>query len=163
MIMKIWIWISRIFTSILRWYLESFKKIRKNKELNPYFLTLTVFLTVLVEYFALYVTFLPTLSFFNTFFLMVTLATPFLLVFPVYFWPLNWKMTFLPLTALPLIFKVAFRTSFLADFLILTFFKVNLMTFAFLAGVTGLEVTLNVFVLVLSANIPFDLYVAVTV
>ena len=68
---------------------------------------------------------------------MVTLATPFLLVLALYFLPLNLKVIFLPLTALPLIFKVALKTSFLADFLTLTFLRVSLILSFFLAGVTG--------------------------
>ena len=73
---------------------------------------------------------------------MVTLATPFLLVLALYFLPLNLKVIFLPLTALPLIFKVALKTSFLADFLTLTFLRVSLIL-VFLAGVTGFLATVN--------------------
>ena len=99
---------------------------------NPYFLTLTDFLTVFVEYLAEYVTFLPTLSFLSTFFLTVTLATPFLLVLALKVLPLNLKTICFLLAAFPLIFKVACKTNFLADFLTLTDFKASLITSAFL-------------------------------
>ena len=49
--------------------------------------------------------------------------------------PLNLNLMVLPLTALPLIFKVACKTSFLADFFTVTFLRVNL-TFS-LAGAEG--------------------------
>ena len=65
--------------------------------------------------------FLPALSFLITFLGIFFCAIPFLLVFTVYFLPLNMNVTFLPANAFPLLnLRVAFKTSFLDDFLNLT-------------------------------------------
>ena len=75
---------------------------------------------------------------------MVTLAIPFLLVFAVYFLPLNLKITFKPFLAFLLIFKVACKTSFLADFLTLTFLSVKVILSAFLGVTTAFSLTVTV-------------------
>lgn len=70
--------------------------------------------------------FLPTLSFLSTLLLIVTLAIPLELVFALYDLPLNLKVICLFLMYLPLtLAKVAWITSFLADFLTVTDFNVK--------------------------------------
>ena len=89
--------------------------------------------------------FLPTFNFLRTFFLILKIATPFLLVFALYFFPLNFNVI-LPFKYLPLtFFKETLILSFLADFL----------TFKFLAE-TILFIVMFLFNLTLS-------YVAVIV
>ena len=55
---------------------------------------------------------------------MVALAIPFELVFTLYVLPLNLKVTCLPLSGVEPFFRVARKTSFLADFLTLAVFRV---------------------------------------
>ena len=114
--------------------------IKKEKESNywtSYFLTLTVTFLINLPKLAWYLIFLPTLSFLRIFFLIVTFAIPFLLVFAVYFLPLNLKVIFLFLSGVLPCFRVAVKTSFLADFLTATFLRVNVFFATDLAGGAG--------------------------
>ena len=61
--------------------------------------------------------FLPALSFLMMFFLMVSFATPYLLVLAEIFLPLTFKVIFLPFTGFLPFLSVALTVSFLADFL----------------------------------------------
>ncbi len=92
--------------------------------------------------------FLPTLSFFNTFFLILTLAIPLLLVLALYVLPLNLKVSHFFFCAVLPCLRVAVKTNFLADFLTLTFLRLNLYVIMVDFCVVVVEVDFLVFVLV---------------